>query len=203
MAHAFNLGWKLAAVLRGHSPSQLLQSYSRERQQVAHDLIAFDKHWAARFSESTGTKHSASAADDVGQSNRDSAGAMDASAFQAYFTEHGRYTAGVAVCYAASDLIANDRHQGLAQGLRIGMRFHSALVTRLADALPLQLAHTIRADGRWRLFIFADQQHPADQQSPVWQLCDFLAEDTQSPIKKFQRTGASCDDIIDVRVVFQ
>lgn len=32
---AYNLGWKLAQVLRGEAPSELLESYSRERQPVA------------------------------------------------------------------------------------------------------------------------------------------------------------------------
>lgn len=35
MGDAFNLGWKLAAVLRGQSAPDLLNSYSAERQAVA------------------------------------------------------------------------------------------------------------------------------------------------------------------------
>ena len=43
MQDAFNLGWKLAAVLEGRSPASLLNTYSAERQPVAHALIDFDK----------------------------------------------------------------------------------------------------------------------------------------------------------------
>ena len=39
MRDAFNLGWKLAAVLRGLSPTSLLHTYSAERQTVANELI--------------------------------------------------------------------------------------------------------------------------------------------------------------------
>ena len=47
------------------------------------------------------------------------------------------------------------------QGFAIGMRFHSAPVIRLADAKPVQLGHTVKADGRWRIFAFAGAEDPA------------------------------------------
>jgi 2-polyprenyl-6-methoxyphenol hydroxylase-like FAD-dependent oxidoreductase len=50
MQDAFNLGWKLAAVLRGRSGPELLRTYSDERQAVAQDLIAFDREWARMLS---------------------------------------------------------------------------------------------------------------------------------------------------------
>ena len=51
MGDSFNLGWKMIAVLRGLSPSSLLQSYSDERQDVAQTLIEFDQAWARIISE--------------------------------------------------------------------------------------------------------------------------------------------------------
>ncbi|OED39723.1 phenol 2-monooxygenase [Chromatiales bacterium (ex Bugula neritina AB1)] len=191
MADSFNLGWKLASVLRGLSPPALLKTYSAERQHIAKELIEFDRHWAARFSETT--KES-----DEGETK-----SMDAEEFQNYFTQHGRYTAGVSVKYPASVLVASDEHQKLAAGLIIGMRFHSALVTRVADAEALQLGHTVEADGRWRLFAFASHDYPSSKQSPVWQLCDFLATDADSPLQKYNPAGADPDSVIDFNVVFQ
>ena len=47
MQDAFNLGWKLAAVLEGRSPESLLHTYSAERQAIAQELIDFDKEWSA------------------------------------------------------------------------------------------------------------------------------------------------------------
>ena len=49
MQDAFNLGWKLAAVLRAVAP-QILRTYSGERQAVAKELIDFDREWARMFS---------------------------------------------------------------------------------------------------------------------------------------------------------
>ena len=54
------------------------------------------------------------------------------------------------------------------------MRFHSAAVIRLADAKPVQLGHTIKADGRWRLFVFAAAESVAPASS-FTALCQFLA----------------------------
>ena len=50
MQDAFNLGWKLASVLRGRCSPELLRTYSVERQSVAQELIDFDRKWARMFS---------------------------------------------------------------------------------------------------------------------------------------------------------
>ena len=46
MQDSFNLGWKLAAVLRGIASPELLHTYSDERQAIAQELIDFDREWA-------------------------------------------------------------------------------------------------------------------------------------------------------------
>jgi phenol 2-monooxygenase len=78
------------------------------------------------------------------------------------------------------------------------MRFHSAPVVRLADAKPMHLGETITADGRWRLFLFADKER-----SKVQALCDFLSTSPRSPVRRFVRAGTDIDSVIDVRAVFQ
>src|SRR4029079_9762587 len=50
MADAFNLGWKLGAVLRGTARPELLRTYSSERQAIAQELIDFDREFARMFS---------------------------------------------------------------------------------------------------------------------------------------------------------
>ena len=46
----WNLGWKLAHVLRGQADASLLQTYSAERQDIAKMLIDFDRELAKMFS---------------------------------------------------------------------------------------------------------------------------------------------------------
>jgi phenol 2-monooxygenase len=83
------------------------------------------------------------------------------------------------------------------------MRFHSAPVIRLADAKPLHLGHTVKADGRWRLFVFAPAEDPTAPSSSLRALCAFLGESPQSPVVRYTLKGDDIDSVIDVRAVFQ
>jgi phenol 2-monooxygenase len=122
--------------------------------------------------------------------------------FQRHFVQQGRFTAGVATRYAPSMITAEAPGQHLAKGFPVGMRFHSAPVVRLADAKPMHLGHVARADGAWRLYVFADRADPASPNSRARQLCEFLASE-KSPIARFTPEGADPDSVIDVRAVFQ
>ena len=150
MADAWNLGWKLAAVLRGTARPELLHTYSEERQAVAKELIDFDREFSAA----------------VQRPRRPSE--ADPEEFQRYFVAQGRFTAGVATRYAPSMITAEATFQHLAEGFPVGMRFHSAPVVRLADAKPVQLGHAARADGAWRLYVFADR---TDRRDPAPASC--------------------------------
>ena len=83
----------------------------------------------------------------------------------------------------------------------IGMRFHSAPVIRLADAKPVHLGHTVKADGRWRIFDFAGAEDPG--MPGIRSLCDFLAEAQDSPLRKYTPDREDIDAVIDVRAIFQ
>ncbi|MDH2348235.1 FAD-binding monooxygenase [Bradyrhizobium sp. SSUT77] len=185
MQDAFNLGWKLAAVLRKQCAPGLLHSYSAERQAVAKELIDFDREWAGIL---------ASAA---------KAGGADAARTQDYFVRHGRYTAGTATHYRPSVLTGATPHQHLAQGLVIGTRFHSAPVIRLADAKPVHLGHAAQADGRFRIYAFSGAEDPTAAGSAICALCDFLGETRDSPVRRHTPVGVDIDSVIDLRAVFQ
>jgi phenol 2-monooxygenase len=182
MQDGFNLGWKLASVLRKRAAPKLLHSYSAVRQTIAKELIDFDREWAQVLSSSSGANPEET---------------------QRYFVQHGRYTAGTATRYRPSSQTGEPTHQHLAGGFTIGTRFHSAPVIRVADARPMQLGHTVRADGRWRLFAFAPTEDSTKPVSVIRALCDFLEGASNSPIRKFTPAGADIDAVIDVRVVFQ
>src|SRR5262249_13364068 len=123
MQDAFNLGWKLAAVMQGQCDASLLHTYSAERRAIAKELIDFEREWAALLASS---KHGG-------------AEELDPAETQSYFIKHGRYTAGTATHYSPSILTGKPDYQDLAEGFVVGKRFHSAPVIRLADAKPVQL----------------------------------------------------------------
>ena len=47
---AYNLGWKIANVVKGLSDRSILKSYEVERSRIAHDLINFDRKFSRLFS---------------------------------------------------------------------------------------------------------------------------------------------------------
>ena len=128
---------------------------------------------------------------------------FDAAETQRYFVRHGRYTAGTAAHYRPSILTGEATWQHLAEGLTIGMRFHSAPVIRIADAKPVHLGHAVKADGRWRIFAFAGAQDPAASNSGIRALCDFLSQAHESPVTKYTPADEDIDAVFDVRAVFQ
>src|SRR3954451_16658186 len=161
MADAWNLGWKLASVLRGTARPELLHSYSQERQATAKELIDFDREFSRLF-RSRGNGSGEAEGDGV-----------DPEQFQRYFVAQGRFTAGVATRYAPSMITAEATYQHVAEGFPLGMRFHSAPVVRLADAKRVHLGHVSRADGAWRLYLFADNADPRSGDSHARELCEF------------------------------
>lgn len=191
MADAFNLGWKLAAVLRGQSTPRLLHTYSAERQAIAKELIDFDRAFAEMFS-----------APPKNPDDPQSEG-VDPAEFQKYFVKQGRFTAGTAVLYSPSMITGGSARQHLAEGFMVGTRFHSAPVIRLADAKPMHLGHTVKADGRWRLFAFADAAGLDGPNSRLRALCEFLANDAAAPIRRYTPPRAAVDAVIDLRAILQ
>lgn len=185
----FNLGWKLAHVLTGTASSSLLDTYSAERQQTAQELIDFDHVWA-----------SAMAAGPKSSTNPDG---IDVPEMQHLYTESTRFTAGFRTKYAPSMIIGSDAHQDLAKGFPIGERFHSAPVIRLADAKPVGLGHLAAADGRWRLYAFADPARPDEPGSRLAELCQFLSRSGKSPVVRYTPANADPDALFDVRAVVQ
>lgn len=188
MQDTFNLGWKLAAVLRGLCPPALLHTYTEERQFMGHALITFDREWAKMISDKPAD---------------DGSGGVDPKEFQTYFQKHLHFTAGMGTVYRPSVICGDTTHQALATGFEVGRRFHSAPVLRVTDAKPLHLGHVHRADGRWRLYAFAGAQDLGQPNSGLLGLCHFLQESPDSPVRQYTRPGQDVDAVFDLRAIFQ
>jgi phenol 2-monooxygenase len=186
MQDGFNLGWKLAAVLEGRADPSLLHSYSAERHAVAQQLIDFDKFFAAFIAQP------------IRDPERPDLGGITPQDMQGQFARQTRYTAGLATKYEPSAITAQPTHQALATGFEIGTRFHSAPVIRVADAKRVELGHTHRADGRWRVYAFADTAGAALLDFARW-----LGDASESPVRRFRADGADIDAVLDVHAIFQ
>src|SRR6266536_2230318 len=83
----YNIGWKLAAVLKGQAGPDLLKTYNIEREKVAADLIDFDRSFMKLFSLKVNNTN------DVTPQH-----------FSEQFIKTGRYTAGLTATYDDSPI---------------------------------------------------------------------------------------------------
>ena len=182
MQDGFNLGWKLGHVLEGRSPESMLDTYSAERQVVAKNLIDFDKEWSTLMAKKP---------EDF----------EDPSELETFYVSTAEFPAGFMTQYTPSLVIGEPVHQDLATGFTIGKRFKSARVARVCDTNPLHLGHQAKADGRWRIYVFADAA-AAGAASPTTELAEWLANSPDSPLAATPE-GADPNAWFDVKVVYQ
>ena len=178
----FNLGWKLGHVLEGRSPEALLVTYSAERQVVAKNLIDFDKQWSSLMA-------------------RKPEEFDDPNELADFYVRTAEFPAGFMTQYAPSLITGGDEHQPLAEGFPVGKRFKSALVSRVCDGNPVHLGHHATADGRWRIYLFADPAAPGEE-SELRRTAEWLATAAASPLAATP-AGADRDAWFDVKVVYQ
>ncbi len=187
----FNLGWKLAAVLQGRSDPKLLDTYGTERRKVAQQLINADKE----LSKLVATRPTA---DDTSEQAR-----IDTAQIEAFMKRQSGFVAGTSIEYFPSYISTGQDNQGLASGFNIGQRFFSAEATRVADGRSQHLGHLVKADGRWRIFLFAGADDPTNPSSAAYQFVEFLATSPNSPAVKYTPKGADPDAVLDTYAVFQ
>jgi phenol 2-monooxygenase len=137
MQDGFNLGWKLGHVLTGRAPAELLSTYAAERRPVAQQLIDFDREWSSLMA-------------------RKPEEISDPQDLATYYLATAEFPSGFMTQYEPSMIIDGVSRQELAVGFPLGKRFKSAQVTRVSDGNVEHLGHHARADGRWRLYAFAD-----------------------------------------------
>ncbi|MCR2813688.1 MULTISPECIES: FAD-binding monooxygenase [Microbacterium] len=179
MQDGFNLGWKLGSVLTGRAPETLLSTYSAERQEIAQNLIDFDKEWSSLMAKKPEEFDSP---EELAE----------------FYTATAEFPAGFMTQYRPSMIVGEATHQDLATGFPVGKRLKSAPVVRIGDAVPAHLGHHARADGRWRIYAFADRDASALRE---W--ADWLATASASPVLRFTPADADLDAVFDVKAVYQ
>ncbi|MBE1513621.1 FAD-binding monooxygenase [Nesterenkonia halotolerans] len=183
MQDGFNLGWKLGQVLQGRSPGALLRTYSGERQVIAQNLIDFDKEWSTLMAQKPEEME-------------------DPSTLEDFYVKTIEFPAGFMTQYSPSIITGADTHQDLASGFTVGKRFKSELVCRVSDGNPLHLGHLATADGRWRLYAFADAP-TAGEDSALKDWAHWLHADPRSPVRRFTPAGEDEDALFDIKVIYQ
>jgi len=182
MQDGFNIAWKLGHVLEGRSPESLLSTYSEERQVVARNLIDFDKEWSTMMAKKPEEFEHPSDLED-------------------FYVRTAEFPAGFMTQYAQSLIIGTSDHQELAAGFPVGKRFKSAPAVRVGDTNPIHLGHHATADGRWRIYVFADAA-PAGAHSGVADFAEWIATAPDSPLAATP-SDADPDAWFDLKVIYQ
>jgi phenol 2-monooxygenase len=183
MQDGFNIGWKLGHVLEGRSPESLLSTYTAERQVIAQNLIDFDRTWSSMMAKKPEEfENPAELAD--------------------FYVRTAEFPAGFMTEYEPSMIVGERTHQDLATGFPIGKRFKSAKAVRVCDTNPLHLGHQAVADGRWRIYVFADAAPAGTADSTLAAFAQWLTEDPASPVAATPE-GLDRNAWVDVNVVYQ
>ncbi|TDD87732.1 3-hydroxybenzoate 4-monooxygenase [Saccharopolyspora karakumensis] len=179
----WNISWKVAHVLDGRAPESLLDTYSAERQVIAQNLIDFDREWSSMM---------AAKPEELGEPNT----------LADFYVKTAEFPAGLMTQYQPSLITAEATHQERAAGFPIGKRFKSHAVTRVCDANSVHLGHHHRADGRWRIYVFADRPREG-QHSKARDFAEWITGSPQSPVVAHTPAEADVDAFFDVKVIYQ
>ncbi|WP_404287454.1 FAD-dependent monooxygenase [Glutamicibacter arilaitensis] len=180
----FNLGWKLAAVLEGRAPQALLDTYAEERKVIAQNLINFDKEWSSLMAKPVEEWE-------------------DPDELERYYVSTMEFPAGFMTQYTQSLITTGMEHQKLAPGFPVGKRFKSAEVIRRADNRWRHLGHFHEADGRWRVYAFADHTAPALEGTPMAEFAAWWSTDATSPRNLYTPAGVDEDAVFDLKATYQ
>jgi phenol 2-monooxygenase len=118
-----------------------------------------------------------------------------------FYLGTAEFPSGFMTQYGESMIVTDAAHQALAEGFPLGKRFKSAEVVRVCDGDPMHLGHHAKADGRWRIYAFADAPAPGEASA----LADWAAfmSSPESPVQRFTPQGADVDAVFDVKVIYQ
>ena len=134
---AYNLIWKLGAVITNGAQPTILETYETERRPVAKQLMTLDSRLVRAYED---------------EENDNSSGIYEVR------EQYAGFMAGIDITYPHSTLVTQGEEDGatnFAKNLRLGMRLPSFLVVYQCDGVPIHLAKRLVSDGPWRLLVFS------------------------------------------------
>lgn len=207
MQDAFNLGWKVASVVKGHSKRSILKTYQSERRRIAQDLIDFDHRFSRLFSG----RPAKDVMDEEG---------ISMEVFKDAFEKGNMFASGIAVDYGASVIVTKSgsgKDQGdgtdvlgdeelrvvskdaesLATKLEVGKRMPSFKVLNQADARPWHFQELLKSNGTWRVVVFAGDIRDPQQRKRLDGLGEKLESD-DSFLRTSTPQGQKYDSVIEL-----
>ncbi|CAL8584823.1 hypothetical protein XPA_010406 [Xanthoria parietina] len=186
----YNLGWKIAMVVKGIAKPSTLKTYETERRSVAQELIAFDQEYSRLWSSRP--KKAITDQDGINIADFERAFLQQqlfSSGFGVHYgpgllTAHDSSSNGwVAKCPAPEGKTANGEGQGVASSHQplatrtvLGKRFPSFKVINHCDARSWHLGERIKSDGLFHIVLFAGDVSQPSQMDRVLCFAREMAE---------------------------
>ncbi|KAH6667714.1 FAD binding domain-containing protein [Halenospora varia] len=184
MQDSYNLGWKIAHVVKGISPLSILNTYDEERGLTTKQLVAFDK---ALSSESNFEKFNLEATRQ---------GLEQALPFSS--TVAIEYEAGLLVAKEGGGSVVSKQH--LAPGIPVGQRLPLHAVEKHASGEPVDFGKSFPSDGRYRIVIFAGNILKVEQLRRVEYLSRVL-ELPEAFLPRLDERGFKPSDVFEILVL--
>jgi phenol 2-monooxygenase len=157
---SYNLGWKLAHVLKGKAIPRVLQTYQEERLPVAERLISFDRRMCqgiCSIPEITTLDISEGKLKEListlAEENSSASGLGVTYAPGLLVTAAGTQEAHRTLCLENQDISPHSKPY-LAQHVVLGRRLPSELVLSQSDSRPWHLQEQLLSTGQWHLVVF-------------------------------------------------
>lgn len=184
MQDTFNLGWKIASVVKGVLHPRVLETYQQERLPVAERLIALDQ----RICRGMCSQQNRNPDAHHGRFDEDHKRALE---------EENSSMSGLAVIYQPNSLVTSTVRDAplpknvasccskpfVAPNLRVGARIPSVLILNQSDSQACHLQQILPSTGQWNLIIFGGDIAVADQKRRV----EGLTEALSSPESAFEK----------------
>ncbi|KAF7591615.1 hypothetical protein BBP40_001315 [Aspergillus hancockii] len=181
MQDTYNLGWKLASVIRGVSPPGILETYAQERLPIAQRLLQLDQRICRGMCRREGIDLASRGkfAEDHKRAIREEN--TWASGLTATYQPNRLISQAAEATGFNSTFFASKPH--LAEAINLGARIPSRLVLRQSDSQAYHLQQIFRSTGQWNLIIFGGNISETEQMARLHRLADTLSH----PESYFQR----------------
>jgi phenol 2-monooxygenase len=184
MQDTYNLGWKIASVIKGVLHPRVLETYQQERLPVAERLIALDQ----RICRGMCSQRNGASEAQYGRFDEDHKRALE---------EENSSMSGLAVIYQPNSLVTSTvwdaplpkdvtsccSRPSVARNLRVGARIPSVLIVNQSDSQACHLQQILPCTGQWNLIVFGGDIAGAGQKRRVEDLADAL----NSPDSAFEK----------------
>ncbi|OAL28414.1 hypothetical protein AYO22_02868 [Fonsecaea multimorphosa] len=148
MQDSYNMGWKIAGVLKGQLRPEVLATYEEERRPIGEKLVELDEY----LSKGLG------------------AAAEDRGTLMQVYDLLRKFTDGRAVVYRPGLAVAQEFGHGPAWGIQLGTRLHNHYIRGQSTSWLAQVMDLLPSNGRWRLIVYGGDISDDVQRGRVNQL---------------------------------